>query len=93
MYKQKEGCLLLLVFRILRPSREGARVSLPPTEGGATFFLRGVGGAGPQAYRMWGLSSWTWDQTWATAVTPNGQTPENSLGTTRKGLTFHFKQR
>ena len=59
----------------------------------SNLFLRGVGGAGPQAYRMWGLSSWTWDQTWATAVTPNGQTPENSLGTTRKGLTFHFKQR
>lgn len=43
MYKQKEGCLLLLVFRILRPSREGARVSLPPTEGGATFFCGGWG--------------------------------------------------
>ena len=42
MYKQKEGCLLLLFFRILGLSSEGAWVSLPPREEGTTIFWGGV---------------------------------------------------
>ena len=80
----------MLFFRILGLSSEGAWVSLPPREEGTTIVFGG--GAGPQACRMWGLSSWIWDQTWATTVTPNHQTAREFPRDHQEGLTFRFKQ-
>ena len=87
MYKQKEGCLLLLFFRILGLSSKGAWVSLPPREGGTTIFLR----RGGLVLRLVGCGVLVpghgikpGPQQWLLTT----KLPENSLGTTRKVLPF-----